>query len=198
MIDEVALLSLATVEFADRLRLVSADDWDQPTPCGGWDVRALVNHVVGANRRHRMLLHAACAPAAAATRTVDHLGADPIGVFAATAAELAAAFAEQGALDRTVHHPNGDRTGADLVDMRVLDLTVHAWDLPGDRRPREAPARAGRVPTSVAAEIRGGLAAGRLLTTGARRHRRPAAPDSPATASRQAAVAQRESLFEST
>jgi uncharacterized protein (TIGR03086 family) len=92
-------------------------------------VRALVNHVVGANRRHRMLLHGACAPAAAATRTVDHLGADPIGVFAATAAELAAAFAEQGALNRTVHHPNGDRTGADLACMRVLDLTVHAWDL---------------------------------------------------------------------
>ena len=27
------------------------------------------------------------------------------------------------------HHPIGDRTGADLLAMRVLDVTVHAWDL---------------------------------------------------------------------
>ena len=169
MIDEIALLSRATAEFADRLRLVSADDRDQPTPCDGWDVRALVNHVVGANRRHRMLLHGACAPAAAATRTVDHLGADPLGVFAATAAELAAAFAEQGALDRTVHHPNGDRTGADLAGTRVLDLTVHAWDLA-----RAIGAHENLQPVLVEyllallPKIRGGLAARRLLTTGAR------------------------------
>ena len=77
---------------------MSAEDWDEPAPCDGWDVSALVNHVVGANRRHRMLLHGACTPAAAPTRIVDHLGADPIGVFAARAAELAAAFAKQGAL----------------------------------------------------------------------------------------------------
>jgi hypothetical protein len=43
MIDQVALLSLATAEFADRLRLVSTDDWDGISPrpatggtCGRW------------------------------------------------------------------------------------------------------------------------------------------------------------------
>jgi hypothetical protein len=66
-----------------------------------------------------MLLHGVCAPAAAPTRIVDHLGADPIGVFAARAAELAVAFAEQGALDRVGHQPDCDRTGVDLVGMRV-------------------------------------------------------------------------------
>jgi uncharacterized protein (TIGR03086 family) len=126
---EFALLAAANAEFAERLRLVTADDWERPTPCAGWDVRALVNHVVGANRRHTMLLHGASAEAADATRSVDHLGSDPIGAFISTSAELAAAFSEEGALTRTVHHPAGDRSGADLVGMRVLDLAVRAWDL---------------------------------------------------------------------
>ena len=30
---------------------------------------------------------------------------------------------------RTAHHPAGERTGAQLLEMRVLDVTVHTWDL---------------------------------------------------------------------
>jgi uncharacterized protein (TIGR03086 family) len=30
-----------------RVADVSADQWDLPTPCADWNVRALVNHVVG-------------------------------------------------------------------------------------------------------------------------------------------------------
>ena len=41
----------------------------------------------------------------------------------------AQAFAAPGALDATVHHPMLDMTGADLLGHRVVDLTVHAWDL---------------------------------------------------------------------
>ena len=30
---------------------------------------------------------------------------------------------------RTAHHPAGERTGAQLLEMRVLDVAVHTWDL---------------------------------------------------------------------
>ena len=40
-----------------------------------------------------------------------------------------AAFREPGALARTAHHPAGERTGAQLLEMRVLDVAVHTWDL---------------------------------------------------------------------
>ena len=56
-------------------------------------------------------------------------GPNPSTAFATTARELGAVFREEGALTRTVHHPIGDRDGAQLLAMRVVDLTVHAWDL---------------------------------------------------------------------
>ena len=30
---------------------------------------------------------------------------------------------------RTARHPAGERTGAQLIEMRVLDVAVHTWDL---------------------------------------------------------------------
>src|SRR3954447_18954552 len=83
--DPLQLLVLANEEFAQRLRLVAADDWGRPTPCTERDVRALVNHVVGANFRYQLLLHGAPVEQIEATRTLDHLGHDALASFAATA-----------------------------------------------------------------------------------------------------------------
>jgi uncharacterized protein (TIGR03086 family) len=123
------LLRRANDGFAQRLVLVQPDQWSAPTPCTEWDVRALVNHVVGGNHRYVMLLLGATATEVDATRAVDHLGGDPMASFVASAAELSAAFREPGAMDRTAHHPAGERTGAQLIEMRVLDVGVHTWDL---------------------------------------------------------------------
>jgi uncharacterized protein (TIGR03086 family) len=127
--DGLRALGRAQAAFEQRLCLVEVDDWPRPTPCSEWDVHALVNHVVGGNRRYAMLLHGASAEAVQRTRTEDHLGANPSAAFTTTAIELAATFREDGALTRVAHHPIGDRTGAELLAMRVLDLAVHAWDL---------------------------------------------------------------------
>jgi uncharacterized protein (TIGR03086 family) len=128
-VDEFLALSTANDGFVQRLRLVGANDWDRSTPCDAWDVQALLNHVVGGNRRYVMLLEGASAAEVDATRSVDHLGDDPVLSFLATASELAGAFRVEDALTRTAHHPAGDRTGAQLLGMRVLDVAVHTWDL---------------------------------------------------------------------
>ena len=86
------LMSRADDGFIQRLVLVRPGQWTAPTPCTEWDVRALVNHVVGAKRRYTMLLHGAATDEVEATRAVDHLGDDPVASFAAAAAGLRAAF----------------------------------------------------------------------------------------------------------
>ena len=120
---------VANDEFARRLRLVGHGDWQRPTPCSEWDVRALVNHVVGANVRYQLLLSGAPAEQVEATRTVDHLGDDALASFVATADGVVACFHENGVLERIAHHATGDRTGRELLSMRILEATIHGWDL---------------------------------------------------------------------
>jgi diacylglycerol O-acyltransferase / wax synthase len=43
-------------EFDRRLRAVEPGEWSLETPCAGWTVRDLVNHVVGGNRMAGSLL----------------------------------------------------------------------------------------------------------------------------------------------
>ena len=76
-----------------------------------------------------MLLDCASAAQVDASRGGDHVGSDALASFVTTASTLVAAFRDNGALSRLVHHPIGDRTGAELLSMRVLDVAVHTWDL---------------------------------------------------------------------
>src|SRR5215212_1420461 len=79
---------------------VRADDLGKGTPCSEWDVRALVNHMIG-------VLAMLIAPARGeeidfGTQDLDRVGSDPSGAFADAAAAFVAAWSVPGATERVV------------------------------------------------------------------------------------------------
>ncbi len=122
-----ALLKKAVDGF--RSRLSGVQDWSASTPCADWDVRALVNHVVG---------ELLWAPPLLAGKTIaqvgdqfdgDVLGDDPKAAFDAAAGPFLAAAAQPGARERTVHLSFGDFPGSEYLGQLGSDLTIHTWDL---------------------------------------------------------------------
>ena len=104
---------------------VKPDQLDDPTPCTEWSVRQLISHVVTGNLMFTSMVTGGPRP----DRNQDQLGDDPLGAFRATARDLRAAFSAEGALDRTYLTPFGEGPGAVLVNMRVVEMTVHSWDI---------------------------------------------------------------------
>jgi uncharacterized protein (TIGR03086 family) len=124
------VIERARQEFDRRLQAVPADAWARATPCPDWNVRQLVNHVVGGNAMAAVMLRGGTADDALTVFSADTLGDDPLAAYRASADDQDAAFAEPGAMERTVAHPLvGDMPASQLFGFRVADLTLHAWDL---------------------------------------------------------------------
>jgi uncharacterized protein (TIGR03086 family) len=126
---ELGALDVAGQELQRRLAEVPLDQLERPSSCAGWSVYDLINHVIGGAHRYRLLMHGAQAEQLAPTRSQDHVRPDPVLSYFRWEEPLRTAFHETGALERVVHHRAGDRSGLDLLRMRTLELTLHAWDL---------------------------------------------------------------------
>ena len=126
--DVLTLFRRATAEFATRAHSIG-DRWSAPTPCTGWDVRALVHHVVE-EQLWAPPLYAGSTIAEVGDRFAgDLLGSDPIATLDEAGPAALAAAEAPGALERTVHLSFGDVPGAEYAMQLVADHLVHAWDL---------------------------------------------------------------------
>ena len=123
------LFRRAAEDFGRRVYNVKDDQWDAPTPCTEWNVRALVNHLVYEMR---------WAPPLFAGKTVaevgdrfdgDLLGDDPVASWDAASREAVGAVAREGVLENTVHASFGDISGEEYVSQLTNDHVIHAWDL---------------------------------------------------------------------
>src|SRR2546423_575514 len=111
--------------FTERLSQVRPDQWAAPTPCTGWDVRALVNHIVYEERWMPPLCGGATIAEVGDRFEGDLLGSNPV-VSAAEAAREAEAAVR---LDQTVHLSFGDLPGSEYLRQLIADHLIHAWDL---------------------------------------------------------------------
>ena len=109
----------------DLIDRIAADQWTAPTPCTEWNVRDLVNHLVGMNLVFVAMFEESPMP----ERGADRLGADPAGAYHRSAAALLAAAAGPGVLERSQATQVGVATGAERLQWRIVDLLAHGWDL---------------------------------------------------------------------
>jgi uncharacterized protein (TIGR03086 family) len=127
-LDARELYRRASAEFTARVHRVG-DRWSAPTPCAGWDVRALVRHLVEEERWAPPLLDGATIEEVGDRFAGDLLGADPVAAVDDAAPGAVSAVESHDALSRTVHLSFGDVPGEEYVMQLAADHLVHAWDL---------------------------------------------------------------------
>lgn len=112
-----------------KVEAVPADRWTAPTPCPDWDLRALVNHVVGEDRWTAPLVGGETIAQVGSRFDGDLLGDDPTHAAREAARDAVHAFAAPDALRRTVHLSVGDTPAEEYAWQLTADHLVHAWDV---------------------------------------------------------------------
>src|SRR5688572_13320968 len=93
-----------TVEsWTARVQTVGADQWTVVTPCADWDVRELVNHVVGEDLWTEPLMHGSTIEEVGDRLDGDLLGEDPRATALDAAAEATRSVAETLPTQGKVH-----------------------------------------------------------------------------------------------
>jgi len=119
-----------TVEsWADRVNAVKDDQWDDPTPCRGWSVRDLANHVTYENLWTVPLMEGATIEEVGTRFDGDVLGADPVGSALSAAREAIASVARSLPAGGTVHLSFGETPKEEYVRQLAADNLIHGWDL---------------------------------------------------------------------
>lgn len=140
----------AITSTAAIVKTVRPDQVGAPTPCTEWDVRDLLNHVIGTlwlsealftDRAPRYPMAPGGLPG------TDLAGEDPAAAYTdASAAALTAASAGD-TLTRVHTTPLGDMPGPALAGFTTLDMAVHGWDL------AKATGQAAELDDTVAAHV---------------------------------------------
>lgn len=113
--------------FRERVRGVSDDQWDEPTPCTEWSVRDLVNHIAS-----ELLWSAELGRGRTMTEVGDRfegdvLGDDPEGALERAADASIEAFRGEHASE--VDTTQGRLPVENYLGQMFVDALVHSWDL---------------------------------------------------------------------
>jgi uncharacterized protein (TIGR03086 family) len=119
-VDEAAQAALGAVQG------IKPDQLENQTPCSGWNVQALMNHMISTMRFFE-------ARATGAERSSEPAGTasseDAAGQLAAWIRATAAAWHEPGALERKIQAPWGEAPAEFLATMTASEMLMHGWDL---------------------------------------------------------------------
>jgi uncharacterized protein (TIGR03086 family) len=115
---------IEAVGFADQTSL------DHPTPCAGWDVAELLDHITGGNRFSVNILTGMSADdALRVTRESFAPEHNPLARVIESAEAQLFAFFGDGVLQGSYDHVAGALTGRQVLRLRIHDVCIHIWDL---------------------------------------------------------------------
>jgi uncharacterized protein (TIGR03086 family) len=148
-------------------------DLGRPTPCAGWNLRDLLSHMTA---QHDGFAAAARGDGDPARWQPRHTDGDSVTGYAASAAHVLSAFAEEGVTSR-VFPLLGFTTGSEFpaaraIGFHLVDYVVHSWDV------ARALGRAVELPQPV---LDAALAVAKTVPGGESR-RRPGSPFAPEVA----------------
>lgn len=114
--------------FAALVAKVEPRHWDRPTPCTGWSVLDVVDHVVAGDRFTALTLTGSTLEAASdASRGLDPQNPDVDGQVKDAAATALVAF--EGPLDRVIEHRVGPVPARRVLGFRIIDQLGHTCDI---------------------------------------------------------------------
>jgi len=129
--DTVAVMTKVIDETRRVVDGIEPEQLSNPSPCEGWTVRDVLNHVTGGATMFALCVRDGSVPDEKLGELMggDNLGDDYKGSFN-TAADLALdSFGVPGAMDKMVKLPFGEMPAGAALNIAVFDVTTHAWDM---------------------------------------------------------------------
>lgn len=125
--DALAVLDRALAQTDTILAAIRPEQVALPTPCRDWDLRALIQHVVGQDLPNFVV--AAQGGTADWQAPADEVGEDWLKAYRSGARRLMEAW-RAAPLDQPVSMPGGRQAPLGTrVDHQITELAVHDWDL---------------------------------------------------------------------
>lgn len=128
--DQLRLAMASAMDgFASVVASIGPEHWDLPTPCDGWSVSDVVEHVfAGEHFTVAVLGGSRLDEAVAATRVeLARVVSDRLSQLTTASAAALAAF--DGSLDRTIEHRVGVISARRMLGFRIIDELGHTWDV---------------------------------------------------------------------
>ncbi len=119
----------AVAGFTRAVHAIAPDQWDAPTPCTEWDVRALVRHVTVEQLWAPPLLGGATVADVGDRFDGDVLGDDPHTHWDQAAAASVDAFRAADVAGGTVALSRGPTPVGGYLGEMTADALIHTWDL---------------------------------------------------------------------
>ena len=123
--DLTSALDTSYSQTAGLVAQLADGDLAAASPCAGWDVRALLNHLLGATWMFTMVNQGQ----AAGEDAGDVIGADPLLAVTTAAKENVASWGRPGGFDGERSYPFGTFPAQGAAMINLGEVVVHNWDL---------------------------------------------------------------------